>query len=284
MRAPAEKSAIEKRSAAPDFLATAHDLAGIARTTILPHFRKSMRVTNKEAGGFDPVTAADKAAERAMRKEIARRHPDHTIIGEEYAAFETGGPLKWVLDPIDGTRAFIMGYPLWGVLIGLMDGTETILGMMDQPFTGERFYATAPQATPKGHPKGSYWIGPHADKPKRLKTRACGRLSDAILACTTPDMFKVAEEQDRFGALSKQVRMTRFGGDCYAYCLLAAGHVDLVVEASLKAVDIVALIPIIEQAGGVVTDWNGGPATNGGRIIAAGDPKTHAAALKILGR
>ncbi len=283
MRASNDKSAA-KRIAAPDYLATAHDLAGIARAEILPYFRRTMRVTNKEAGGFDPVTAADKAAERAMRKEIARRHPDHTIIGEEYAAFEADGPLKWVLDPIDGTKAFIMGYPLWGVLIGLMDGAETILGMMDQPFTGERFYAADPRITHKGQPKGAFWTGPRSDKPKRLKTRACGNLAEAILGCTTPDMFKATEERERFAALSKQVRMTRYGGDCYAYCLLAAGHVDLVVEASLKAVDIVALIPIIEQAGGVVTDWKGGPATNGGRIIAAGDPKTHAAALKILGR
>lgn len=283
MRA-SEKSAPAKRAAAQDYLSTAHELADIARATILPYFRKTLRVTNKEAAGFDPVTAADKAAERAMRKEIARRHSGHAILGEEYAALENNGPMKWVLDPIDGTRAFIMGYPLWGVLIGLMDGPETILGMMDQPFTGERFYATAPHATPKGQPKGSFWVGPAADKPKKLRTRACGKLSDAILGCTTPDMFKSADESGRFQALSKQVRMTRFGGDCYAYCLLAAGHVDLVVEAGLKAVDIVALIPIIEQAGGVVTDWQGGPATNGGRIIAAGDPKTHAAALKILGR
>lgn len=189
-----------------------------------------------------------------------------------------------MLDPIDGTRAFIMGYPLWGVLIGLMDGPDTILGMMDQPFTGERFFATAPHATPKGQPKGAFWTGPGGAKPKKLRTRPCNKLSEAILGCTTPDMFKSADEAARFQSLSKQVRMTRFGGDCYAYCLLAAGHVDLVVEAGLKAVDIVALIPIIEQAGGVVTDWNGGPATNGGRIIAAGDPKTHAAALRILGR
>lgn len=273
-----------KRPTAPNYLETAHDLADIAGKAILPYFRKAMQVTNKEAGGFDPVTSADKAAERAMRKELARRHPDHAILGEEYAALETDGPLKWVLDPIDGTKAFIMGYPLWGVLIGLMDGAETIVGMMDQPFTRERFYATAPRATPKGQPKGAFWTGPGSDKPKKLRTRACGKLSDAILACTTPDMFKTPDERENFAALSKQVRMTRFGGDCYAYCLVAAGHVDLVVEASLKAVDIVALIPIIEQAGGVVTDWKGGPATNGGRIIAAGDPKLHAAALKILSR
>jgi myo-inositol-1(or 4)-monophosphatase len=263
-----------------DFLATAHILADRAGAAILPHFRKAMKVENKEAEGFDPVTTADKAAERAMRKELARLHPDHTIVGEEYAARTGDSAYKWVLDPIDGTRAFIMGYPLWGVLIGLMLGERAVLGMMDQPFTKERIFAVN-GAKPGSAAKGAFWRAADG-KVKRVKTRACTSLADAILTSTAPDMFKGPGDSARYNKLSSKVRMARFGGDCYAYCLLAAGHIDLVVEAGLKTVDIVALIPIIEQAGGVVTSWDGGPAVNGGKIIAAGDPKVHAAAMKIL--
>jgi histidinol phosphatase-like enzyme (inositol monophosphatase family) len=261
------------------YLDTAHVLADRAGAAILPHFRKTIKVENKEAGGFDPVTVADKAAERAMRKELARLHPDHTIVGEEYAAREGDSDYKWVLDPIDGTRAFIMGYPLWGVLIGLMKGERAVVGMMDQPFTKERIYAVNGEKPGAG--KGTFWRGADG-KVKRVKTRACNGLSDAILTSTAPDMFKGPGDSARYANLSSKVRMTRFGGDCYAYCLLAAGHIDLVVEAGLKTVDIVALIPIIEQAGGVVTSWDGGTAVNGGRIIAAGDPRVHAAAMKVL--
>ena len=257
-----------------DFLAEAHILADLAGAKILPHFRKTMKVENKQQGkGYDPVTIADKAAERVMRQAIRKRFPEHGIIGEEYANRKSTSRYRWVLDPIDGTRAFITGYPLWGILIGLMDGGDAILGMMDQPFTRERFWAAGAKSQMRT-----------ADgKTQALKTRTCAKLSDAVLASTTPDMFKTPAEQAAFARVSRAVRMTRFGGDCYAYCMLASGHVDLVVEASLKAVDIVALVPIIERAGGRVTTWDGRPATNGGQIVAAGDPRIHEAALKLLG-
>ena len=267
-----------KRSAATslrpaDLLAEAHALADLAGAKILPHFRKPMKVENKDAGaGFDPVTVADKAAERVMRQALRARFPEHGIVGEEYAAHTTQSRYRWVLDPIDGTRAFICGFPLWGTLIGLLDGDEPVLGMMDQPYSGERFWTSGVRTQMRS-----------ADgKIRTLKTRPCTKLSDAVLVATTPDMFKTGHEQQGFSAVSKAARMTRFGGDCYAYCMLAAGHIDLVVEASLKQVDIVALIPIIERAGGRVTTWDGQPAVNGGRILAAGDSKLHAAALKLL--
>ena len=148
-----------------------------------------------------------------------------------------------------------------------------MLGLMDQPYTRERFFA--------GRTGGARWRGPDGTI-KKLKTRKDIAIADAVLAATSPDLFKPGDEARRFKDLSARAKMTRYGGDCYAYCLLAAGHVDLVVEAGLKAVDIVPLIPIIEQAGGVVTTWDGGAATKGGRIVAAGDPRLHAAAVKLL--
>lgn len=261
------------RPSTAQLVATAHDLADCAGAAILPHFRKRMKVENKHQGtGFDPVTAADKAAERAMRMLLRQRFPTHGIVGEEYDTHHSDDRHHWVLDPIDGTRAFICGFPLWGVLIGLLEDDDAILGMMDQPYTRERFWAAGNKATMRT-----------ADgKTRTLKTRSCSSLSDAVLVATALDMFKPGVEQDGFQRISRAVRMTRFGGDCYAYCMLAAGQIDLVVEASLKQVDIVALIPIIERAGGRVTSWDGSTAINGGRIVAAGDPKIHDAALKVL--
>jgi myo-inositol-1(or 4)-monophosphatase len=237
----------------------------------MPHFRRKIAVENKDArGGFDPVTAADRAAERVVRKAIRARFPDHGITGEEYGSVE-GSDYRWVIDPIDGTRAFIIGAPMWGTLIGLLaDGTPTI-GLMSQPFTRERYWSDG---------KSSRWSGPDG-KAKAIRTRPCTRLSSAILTTTHPDLF-AGEDAKAFAAVRKIARMTRFGGDCYGYCLLAAGHVDLVIEAGLKPYDIVALIPIIENAGGIVTTWDGRPATDGGRIIAAGDARVHREAMELL--
>ena len=253
------------------FLAIAHELADAGGKAILPHFRTAVPTTNKAAAGFDPVTAADMAAERAIRKIIRARCPDHTIVGEEFGTTAGTGRYTWVIDPIDGTKGFITGFPLWGVLIGLKDGDEAIVGMMEQPYTGERFWGTA---------KGAF-CRRGAEKAKRLITRACGAMGDAILATTSPDMFK-GREKTAFERVAKAARMTRYGGDCYAYAMLAAGQIDLVIEAGLKDVDIVALIPIIEQAGGRVTAWDGGTALHGGRVVAAGDAKMHAAAMALL--
>jgi histidinol-phosphatase len=253
----------------------AHALADISGAIIRPYFRKPLTVENKgEKGAFDPVTEADRAAERAMRRALAHRWPEHGLIGEELGSAGEGSRFRWVVDPIDGTRAFIMGSPLWGTLIGLLDGKEAVLGLMDQPFTGERFWSGARTA----HFRNG------SGKARRLKTRPCASLAQATLTTTHPDLFAKGREADAFARLAERARMTRFGGDCYGYCLLAAGFVDLVVEAGLKSHDVVALIPIIERAGGRITTWDGGPATAGGRIVAAGDARLHEQALAVLAK
>ncbi len=247
-----------------------HGLADAAGAEILPHFRQRESVANKSDNGFDPVTEADRAAETAMRALIESTYPDHGILGEEFEDKPQKGAHRWVLDPIDGTRAFIMGLPIWGTLIGLSQDGRPALGMMDQPYTGERFW---------GSQDGAYFRNRHGEQ--RIATRNCASLSGAILAATTPDMFK-GRDAERFGSLSRACRMTRFGGDCYLYCLLAMGFLDIVAECSLKPFDIAPLVPIIEAAGGIVTTWDGGDPANGGRILAVGDRALHEAALAAL--
>jgi myo-inositol-1(or 4)-monophosphatase len=256
-----------------ELLAAAHRFADLAGAAIRPHFRRRLDVDNKAAGGgFDPVTAADRDAERAIAAALAEAFPSHGLVGEEFGATNLGARRQWVVDPIDGTRAFILGMPLWGTLIGLIDDGAPVLGIMDQPYTRERFWASASGAFARAV-DGSV---------SRLATRPCAGLGEAMLATTHPDMFAAGFESERFAAARREARMTRFGGDCYGYCLLAAGFVDLIIESGLKSYDIVALIPIIERAGGVVTSWSGGSAAAGGRVVASGDPRTHEAALKIL--
>lgn len=254
-------------------VAFAERLADAAGSAIRPHFRAAAEPHNKAADGnpFDPVTLADREAETAMRRLIAAYYPEHKVYGEEEGGALSDERPTWVLDPIDGTRAFILGLPMWGTLIALDLGSGPVLGIMDQSFTGERFI---------GHDGAAHLI--HGGRKRRLSTRRCGDLSQAMLAATSPDMFTAPEEQKGFSALKAKVRLTRFGCDCYAYTMLAMGLIDLVVEANLRPFDIQALIPIIEGAGGVVTNWTGESARHGGRILAAGDPVLHAAALAVL--
>jgi histidinol-phosphatase len=258
-----------------EYLAFAHGLADAAGTISLKHFRTAIAVENKHTHLFDPVTQADKDAEAAMRVLIEASYPSHGILGEEHGRADSKDGLTWVIDPIDGTRAFITGNPLWGTLIALSDETGPLIGVCDQPFIGERFWGVRSE----GRAGAFYRRG---EEVKALKTRRCARLSEAALSTTTTEVFTTPEELAAFNALSRQARLTRFGGDCYGYGLLAYGFIDLIVEATLKAFDIHALIPIIEGAGGVVTTWSGGSPNDGGRIIAAGDPRTHAAALRVL--
>ncbi len=255
-------------------LATAHLLADASGHAIRPYFRRPIAVENKAQAGFDPVTAADKAAERVIRKRLAELHPDHGILGEEFGHSEGDAAYTWVIDPIDGTKAFITGTPLWGTLIGLHHEGRAVLGLMDQPFTGERIQAVSGGA--------SRWRLPDG-RSRRNRTRDCPRLEDAMLATTSPDLLSAAE-LEAFQALKAHARLTRYGGDCYAYCLLAAGHFDLVVECGLKPHDVAALIPIIEQAGGRITTWTGERPEAGGRIVAAGDPRLHEAAMRRLAK
>lgn len=247
-----------------------HRLAAVAARETLPRFRQPGLIANKLAGGFDPVTEADRETEKAIRALIKAEFPDHGILGEEFGAEGADNRHVWVVDPIDGTRSFISGIPLWGTLVGLTDHGDAIAGMMVQPFIGELFYASG---------QGAHYEGPHGKA--RLSTRATKSLGEATLCTTTPAIFE-PRHRAAFDRLERQVCLSRYGTDCYAYCMLAAGGVDLVVEAGLQPYDIVALIPIIEQAGGVVTDWGGGPAEKGGAIIAAASAELHAQALDIL--
>ncbi len=249
------------------------ELLRAAGPPALAHFRTRTPVDDKAVRGhaYDPVTEADRAAEAAIRTLIAARHPDHGVYGEEHGYQPGASPLTWVIDPIDGTRAFITGQLHWGVLVALYDGEKPVLGGMHQPYTGELF---------TGGPAGARLDLGGART--RLSTRECASLGEAVLCCTSPDMFD-AGELALFEALGERVRLRRFGGDCYAYCMLAHGLVYLVVESDLEAYDVQALIPVVEGAGGVLTDWRGGSAAHGGQVVAAGDRRAHAAALEVLG-
>ncbi|MEH3124698.1 histidinol-phosphatase [Agrobacterium cavarae] len=245
-------------------------LADAAKAETLPRFRTGIAVDNKQAGGYDPVTEGDQAAEAAIRALITEHFPDHGILGEEHGSIGLDREHIWVIDPIDGTRAFISGVPVWGTLIGFQSGGRAKMGLMDQPFTGERYFADGKKAWYKGQ-----------EGEKQIKTRACQSLSDAVLFTTSPHIFTAAEAE-RYGQIQDKVRLFRYGVDCYAYALLAAGHVDLVIESGLKPYDVGALIPIIEQAGGIITTWDGGRPEGAGRIIAAGSKAVHEEALALL--
>lgn len=256
---------------AVDFETFVHELATVSGQAILPFFRTALGVEDKNRGGaFDPVTAADRAAEQAMRTLIRRHFPSHGVRGEEFADEGLDAEYVWVLDPIDGTKSFITGLPAWGTLIGLCREDEPAYGMMHQPFIGERFYGDGATARYRG-PAGE----------RRLRVRPCASLEDATLLTTSP---RLMDEADRahYHAVEERVRLPRYGGDCYAYCMLAAGHVDLVIETNLKPFDILPLVPVIQGAGGIVTSWEGTSDLSSGRVIAAGDPRTHEAALKVL--
>lgn len=259
----------------PELIAVAHALADAAAAAVIPYFRANDLATDNKAGvgGFDPVTAADRAAEAAMRHLLAERRPDDAILGEEEAPQQGTTGLTWVLDPIDGTRAFMSGLPVWGTLIGLDAGQGPVLGMISQPYIGERFIGGLGQAA----------LLREGAAPRPLHTRNCADLSRATLFSTFPEIGTEAERQG-FTEVSRRVRLTRYGTDCYAYALLAMGQIDLVIEAGLHSYDIQGPQAVIEAAGGQVTNWDGGPAHNGGRIVASGDERIHAAALDILSR
>jgi len=249
----------------------ANELADVARAAILPYFRRTdLAADNKLAGGYDPVTAADRAAEQAMRAVLARRRPDDAIVGEEFGTTLGTSGLTWVLDPIDGTRGFVAGTPTWGVLIAVGPDDGPILGIVDQPYIGERFIGCGGEA---------YLTGPQ--EAGRIRTRAPRDLSAAILFTTFPEVG-TTQDQAAFQAVADQVQLVRYGMDCYAYALIAAGQIDLVIEAGLNSYDIQAPIALIEAAGGVVTDWSGGPVHQGGRAIAAANADIHRAALNVL--
>jgi histidinol phosphatase-like enzyme (inositol monophosphatase family) len=254
-----------------DLIAAAHALADAARIETLAHFRTAdLLADNKEAHRFDPVTVADRASEARMRALLAELRPDDAIMGEEFGPKPGTSGLTWVLDPIDGTRGYLSGTPTWGVLIAVADARGPVFGIVDQPYIRERF-------------AGGFGVaevtGPSGTAP--LAARAARPLDQAILFTTFPEVG-TAEEGAAFRRLSARARLTRYGMDCYAYALLAAGQIDLVVEAGLQPYDVMAPIAVIEAAGGIVTDWKGGPAQGGGRVLAAANPAIHAAAMAEL--
>jgi len=243
--------------------------AAAART--LTGFRANLAVENKWETGFDPVTAADRDAEIAIRAVLAARFPDHGIIGEEWDAKASAGEFDWIVDPIDGTRAFISGVPVWGTLIGLLHGGRAVAGLMAQPFTDETYI---------GLPGTSLYRRGGETRP--IRTSGVIDLKRAKVTATSPDIFEQSGTVSAINRLRKATLQLRWGLDCYGYCLMAAGHIDLVCEAALKNVDIAPLIPIIENAGGIVTTWDGKPAEAGGNCVAAATPELHEAALKVL--
>ncbi|NNE89189.1 MAG: histidinol-phosphatase [Silicimonas sp.] len=250
--------------------AIADKLADAARVETLKYFRTATLETQSKKAAFDPVTVADKNAEAAMRAILAEARPDDGILGEEHGAVEGTSGLTWVLDPIDGTRGFISGSPTWGVLIALSDENGPLLGLIDQPYISERFWGGPGRAETKG-PLGT----------SPLKTKGTTSLAQATLFSTYPEIG-TQDERVAFERVAAEVQLTRFGCDCYAYAMLAAGHIDLVIEAGLQPYDIQAPIAVVQAAGGMVTDWQGRPAHNGGTAIAAATPELHAAALGLL--
>ncbi len=250
---------------------TAHALADAARVATLEHFRADgLFADNKVTTHFDPVTVADRASEERMRAILAERRPDDAILGEEFGPKSGTSGLTWVLDPIDGTRSYLAGAPTWGVLISVATAEGPVFGIIDQPFIGERFsggFGIAEVTGPMGR--------------KALKARPARPLSEAILFTTYPEVGTEAECA-AFNRLKARARLTRYGIDCYAYALIAAGQIDLVVEAGLQAYDVQAPIAVIEAAGGIVTDWEGRPVHQGGRVLAAANREVHAAAMEVL--
>ncbi|MGB1239403.1 MAG: histidinol-phosphatase [Pseudomonadales bacterium] len=251
------------------YLETAEQALGLSRETIKQYFRQRISVDNK--ADDSPVTIADRLTEQRMRELIEARHPEHSILGEEHGVAHSDSPWQWVLDPIDGTKSFISGMPTFGTLVALTEDSAPRIGVIDMPMLDERWVGVKGEVTRyNGEP---------------CKVSSVTELADAMLYCTEPNMYDAAQWQC-FDALCQQVQLRRFGGDCYNYALLASGHIDLVVEGDLKYYDISALIPVVEGAGGVITDWRGEPLREGwdGLVVAAATQELHAAALEVLNR
>lgn len=256
---------------ASELIATAHELADVARVATLSYFRtRDLAAETKETERFDPVTAADRLSEERMREVLARRRPEDGVLGEEFGARAGTSGLTWVLDPIDGTRGYLSGTPTWGVLISVRDAEGPLFGIIDQPYIRERFEGGLGRALVTG-PMGEAALAVRPHRP----------LSQAILFSTFPEVGTPAEGA-AFRRVAAGAKLVRYGTDCYAYALIAAGQIDLVIEAGLQAYDVQAPIAVIEAAGGIVTDWQGRPALEGGQILAASSRELHAEALALL--
>jgi len=238
----------------------------------LRYFRLPLSIRNKlEGGGFDPVTQADQEVEQFLRNELGHRYPDHGIIGEEYGKTEGPSAWQWIIDPIDGTRAFISGATAWGTLLGLMREGEPVAGVVHVPYLHETFYGSASGA----------WMK-HGEERRMMETRPVERIEQAVLYCTHPATFTNDEDRAGFERVAARAQMVRYGGDCYSYCMLALGQLDLIIEGSLQPYDIIPIMPIVAAAGGVVTDAAGGTAKHGGVIVAAANRELHRQALELM--
>ncbi|OZA15457.1 MAG: histidinol-phosphatase [Rhodobacterales bacterium 17-64-5] len=258
---------------AQDIIRTAAMLADAARLATLQHFRSDgLTADNKEAVRFDPVTVADRLSEQRMREILAQARPLDGILGEEFAPVVGSSGLTWVLDPIDGTRGYLSGTPTWGVLISVRDAVGPLYGLIDQPYIGERFEGGLGRSLVTG-PQGTLPLGVRTARP----------LAEAILFTTFPEVGTEAEGA-AFRRVAAGARLVRYGTDCYAYALIAAGQIDLVIEAGLQAYDVQAPIAVIEAAGGLVTDWQGRPVLEGGQVLAAANRTVHAEAMALLNR
>lgn len=244
--------------------------ADAAAAHTLPLFRTTLAIDNKYEVGFDPVTEADRGAETVIRAVIAEHFPDHAIIGEEWGN-SGDSDYTWIIDPVDGTRAFISGAPVWGTLIGFAHGGVAIAGIMSQPFIGETFLAVPGRATYR-----------RADVTAPIRTSGQTELAPSRVFTTTPALFRAPELLRKWQAIESATRLQRFGMDCYGYALLAAGHADIVIEPFLQTYDIAALVPIIREAGGAISCWDGSEPTAGGNVVAAATPELLEKALALV--
>ncbi len=255
-----------------DYMVFGQSILEEAGDIALQYFRTSLVVDNKKAdGGFDPVTQADKAVETFIRQRLAAEFPDHGIIGEEFGTSNTQHPIQWIIDPIDGTRSFMTGMTGWGILLGMINDGVPAIGFMHQPYIGETWIGSA---------SGTRFL--RNGKSTNVVARRNIKIADSVLYSTHPEMFQNPQGLRNFGKLSKQVKLMRFGGDCYAYCLLAMGFIDIIVEDDLQPYDILPLIPIIEGAGGITTDLAGNPPHQGGLVVTAASRELHEQALKSM--
>ena len=249
----------------------AHRLADASGAAIRPYFRQRIDVANKLDGGFDPVTEADKGAERAIRAILDAERPDDAILGEEYGEKPGTSGWRWVLDPVDGTRCFITGRHEWGSLIALEKDEVPVLGILDQPVLGERFVGVNGQAELR-----------QAGKVTPLKVRACPDIGEAVLCATDPSAYMTAPQQAAFERVKTQARLTRYHGDCYIFAMLAMGFIDVIVEGAFRRWDVAALMPLVEGAGGCLTNWQGEPWRDGDPLLACGDAHLHARVAALL--
>ncbi|HEY0198544.1 MAG TPA: histidinol-phosphatase [Rhodanobacter sp.] len=259
--------ALPSPSSIDDFKRFAESVVDRARTLSLPHFRSRIPVQIK--ADESPVTAIDRNVETMMRDCIKAAYPLHGVLGEEHGLSHVDAEYVWSIDPIDGTRSYISGWPLWGTLLALLHRGVPVLGLIDMPVLDER------------------WVGIDGSgttlNGRRCRSRACVELSDATVYATSPDIFSPLELAS-FERVTRVAKGRRFGGDCYSYALLASGHIDAVIEADLKPYDFLALAPVIEGAGGVISDWQGLPLGmhSGGRVVAAASPELHREIIALM--